>query len=105
MGQSGTTILTSNFLILKNYSVRILGGTFFIPLSPTILHREITILNFAQIGHIALPRAHHNEAEQARRACEAYLSKLRSSLIVPTLTNRHERCCSRLYLYWRSLIQ
>ena len=55
MGQSGTTILTSNFLILKNYSVRILGGTFFIPLYPTILHWEITILNFAQIGHIALP--------------------------------------------------
>ena len=51
------------------------------------------------------PPAHQNEAEQARRACEAYLSKLRSSLIVPTLTNRHERCCSRLYLYWRSLIQ
>ena len=48
------------------------------------------------------PPAHQNEAEQARRACEAYLSKLRSSLIVPTLTNRHERCCSRLYLYWRS---
>ena len=55
MGLSGTPILTGNFLILKNYSVRILGGTFFIPLSPTILHREITILNFAQIGHIALP--------------------------------------------------
>jgi len=53
-GTSGTTILTSNFLILKNYSVRILGGTFFIPLYPTILHWEITILNFAQIGHIAL---------------------------------------------------
>ena len=56
-GTSGTTILTSNFLILKNYSVRILGGTFFIPLYPTILHWEITILNFAQIGHIALPPA------------------------------------------------
>ena len=55
MGLSGTPILTGNFLILKNYSVRILGGTFFIPLYPTILHWEITILNFAQIGHIALP--------------------------------------------------
>ena len=31
MGQSGTTILTSNFLILKNYSVRILGWDFFYP--------------------------------------------------------------------------